>query len=239
MHVSQAVGSIRENVRRYGLAAAAHDIGCRAANKVVDLRLLKAMSVRLENVTDPGFFDAQGLQARFAGAGELGELARQGAHELSPAFLCEARARGDRCYALFDGAALAAYGWYSGLPSPIDEHFLLHFDPRFVYMYKGYTVPAYRGRRLHAVGMCRALRAFTQEGRGGLVSWVYSNNFASLQSVTRMGYRIVGGVLLLRTGRLTFARATRGCAAYGLRVEALAANPSRRRSASTIRPPAG
>ncbi|MGH8745866.1 MAG: hypothetical protein ACREUK_05190 [Burkholderiales bacterium] len=238
MHVAQAVGSIRENVRRYGLAAATHDIGCRAANKVVDLRLLKAMSARLNDVTDAGFFDAHGLDARFAGADELGEFARQGAHELSPAFLSEAQARGDRCYALFDGAALAAYGWYSAVPSPIDEHFVLHFDPRFVYMYKGYTVPAYRGRRLHAVGMCRALRAFTEESGKGLVSWVYSNNFASLQSVARMGYRIFGDVLLLRAGGLSLARATRGCAAYGFRVEALVANLSRRQSASTIRPPA-
>ena len=35
---------------------------------------------------------------------------------------------GDRCYALFDGERLAAYGWYSDLPTPIDEHFVLHFD---------------------------------------------------------------------------------------------------------------
>ena len=239
MHLPQAVASIRENFRRYGLGAAAHDLGCRAANKLVDLRRLKAMSARLEDVSDPGFFDAQGLEARFAGADELAELAREGRHELSPGFLAAAKARGDRCYALFDGAALAAYGWYSGLPSPIDRHFLLHFDPRFVYMYKGYTVPAYRGRRLHAVGMCRALRAFTREGRRGLVSWVYSNNFASLQSVSRMGYRIFGEVLLLRARGMSFAHATRGCAAYGFRVEALAANPSRPRSASTTHPPAG
>ena len=48
---------------------------------------------------------------------------------------------GDRCYALFDGELLAAYGWYSDLPTPIDEHFVLHFDRAYTYMYAGYTLP--------------------------------------------------------------------------------------------------
>ncbi|MGH8736437.1 MAG: hypothetical protein ACREVC_03650 [Burkholderiales bacterium] len=223
MQVRQAFDNIREDLRRYGFAAAAHDVGWRAVNKVVDLRVLRAMTVRLQDVPDPRFFDAQGLEARFVDEDELARFAAAGTYELSTEFLREARARGDRCYALFDGEALAAYGWYSGLPSPIDEHFLLHFDPRFVYMYKGYTATAYRGRRLHAVGMCRALRAFTEEGRKGLISWVYSNNFASLQSVARMGYRTFGNVYLLRAGAHSFAHATRGCGAYGFRVEPLSA----------------
>ncbi|MDA8108914.1 MAG: GNAT family acetyltransferase [Betaproteobacteria bacterium] len=221
MHLRQAVGSIRENFERYGLAAAAHDVGCRAVNKVVDLRILRAMSVRVEDVKDPRMFEAPGLVARFAGYDELAKYACDETLDLPEDFLREARARGDRCYAIFDGDTLAAYGWYSNRPMPVDEHFLLQFDARYTYMYKGYTVPAYRGRRLHAVGMCRALRALTDEGRKGLVSWVYSNNFASMQSVLRMGYRVFGTVYLLRAGRLSFARATRSCREYGFRVEPL------------------
>ena len=126
---------------------------------------------------------------------------------------------GDRCYTLFDGERLAAYGWYSDLPTPIDEHFVLHFDRAYTYMYAGYTLPAYRGKRLHAVGMCRALRAITEEGKKGLISFVFSNNFASLQSVMRMGYRIFGEVYLFRAGNYCFAYATNGCRNYGFWVE--------------------
>ena len=190
-------------------------------NKIVDLSVLRGMTVRLQDVPDPRFFDAQGLDARFVGEDELARFAAAGAHDLCADFLREARARGDRCYALFDGEALAAYGWYSSAATLIDGHFELHFDSRYTYMYKGYTVPEYRGRRLHAVGMCRALREFAEEGRKGLISWVYSNNFASLQSVARMGYRIFGNVYLLRVGGFSVARATRGCRAYGFRVEPL------------------
>ncbi|MGH8749555.1 MAG: hypothetical protein ACREU5_10665 [Burkholderiales bacterium] len=221
MQMRQAFGNMRENLRRYGFTAAAHDVGCRAMNKVVDLRVLRAMVVRLQDVPDLRFFDAQGLNARFVGEDELARFVAAGTHDLSAEFLREARARGDRCYALFDGETLAAYGWYASMPTPVDRHFELHFDRRYTYMYKGYTATAYRGRRLHAAGMCRALRAFTEEGRKGLISWVYSNNFASLQSVVRMGYRTFGNVYLMCAGAHSFAHATRGCSAYGFRVEPL------------------
>jgi hypothetical protein len=126
---------------------------------------------------------------------------------------------------LFDGDALASYGWYSEKPSPIDDHFVLHFDPAYTYMYKGYTLPAYRGRRLHAVGMCRALRAFAGESKTGLISYVEANNFASLRSVARMGYRVFGNVYLLRAANRAFTFATRSCRNYGFWVESIASPP--------------
>lgn len=210
---------IRKNVGNYGVAATLHDIECRLINKLVQFQILEGMVVRLQDVKDPGFFDAQGFEARFAGEDELAKFAKDGAHGLSTDFVRRACAQGDRCYALFDGEALAAYGWYSNLPTPIDEHFVLSFDPAYTYMYAGYTAPAYRGKRLHAVGMCRALRAVTEEGKKGLVSWVLSNNFASLRSVARMGYRIFGRVYVFRAGDHAFTRSTRGCRDYGFAVE--------------------
>jgi len=206
-------------VRKYGVRAALHDIECRLVNKVAHFEILKGMTVRVQDVHDPSLFEAEGFDARFVGDDELAKFAHEGAHELSVDFLRNASGRGDRCYALFHGKALAAYGWYSKLPTPIDEHFVLHFGQAWTYMYKGYTVPAYRGKRLHAVGMCRALRAFTEEGQKGLISCVASTNFASLHSVSRMGYRIFGEVYVLRAGGRSFTYATKGCRDYGFWVE--------------------
>jgi len=219
MEIQKVVGCLRENARKYGIGAALHDIECRVINKIAQFQILKGMTVRMQDVKDPSLFEAPGFEGRFVAGDELAKFAYDGAHDFSVEFLREARARGDRCYALFDGDALAAYGWYSPLPTPIDEHFMLHFDHAYTYMYKGYTVPAYRGKRLHAVGMCRALRAFTDEGKKGLISYVFSNNFASLHSVLRMGYRIFGEVYVLRAGTHAFTYATIGCRRYGFWVE--------------------
>jgi hypothetical protein len=188
-------------------------------NNIARFRILKGMSVRLQDVKDPTLFDAQGFEARFVDEDELAKFACGGDHDFSIEFLRAARTRGDRCYALFDGEVLASYSWYSGLPTPIDEHFVLHFDRSYAYMYKDYTVPAYRGRRLHAVGICRALRAFTAEGKKGLISYVFSNNVASLRSVVHMGYRIFGEAYVLRAGSLSLTYATTRCRDYGFWVE--------------------
>jgi hypothetical protein len=220
MKMRKMVRYIRENIRKYGVRATLHDIECRVVNKLAYFGILEGMTVRLQDVKDPELFQAQGFDARFVGADELAKFASEPLYDISVDFLHKARARGDRCYALFDGESLAAYGWYSDLPTPIDEHFVLHFDRAYTYMYAGYTLPAYRGKRLHAVGMCRALRAITEEGKKGLISDVFSNNFASLQSVTRMGYRIFGEVYLFRAGNHCFTYATNGCRNYGCWVEA-------------------
>jgi len=215
----KAIGYVRGIVRQYGAGALLHDLQCRLLNQLGYFEVLKGMTVRVQDVRDPGLFDAQGYQARFVGVDELQRLARDDANEMPIEFLHLALARRDRCYALFDGTQLAAYGWYTNRAAPLDAHYTLHFDTGWTYMYKGYTLPAWRGKRLHAVGMCRALRALTDEGRRGLISCVASNNFASLHSVTRMGYRIFGAAWLLRLAGHAVSYATPGCRAYGFRVE--------------------
>ena len=212
------IGSVRDRLQRDGLGATLHDLQVRALNQLGQFQILKGMTVRVEEVRDARLFDAGHFAARFVDAEELERLSRDPAHQMPPEFLRVALARGDRCYALFDGPALAAYGWYSGRPTPLDEHFTLHFARGWIYMYKGYTLPAWRGKRLHAVGMCRALRALTEEGANGLISCVASNNFASLHSVTRMGYRIFGQAWLARIGGIAATGASAGCRAYGFRV---------------------
>jgi hypothetical protein len=87
-----------------------------------------------------------------------------------------------------------------------------------MYMYKGYTLKSHRGKRLHGIGMCRALYAYTEQGYRGLISYVKSTNFESLRSTQRMGYRIFGDVYIAETIR-PLSWATPGCAAYKFRVE--------------------
>jgi hypothetical protein len=217
--LEQVVDRFSDTVRRHGMSAALHDLECRVLNKVTRFEILRGMVVEPDDITDPTLFDAPGYEGRFVDPVELEPLAHARQHELDLGFLEQAIRRNDRCYAMFEGNALAAYGWYAQRPTPIDEHFELHFDDAYTYMFKGYTVPAYRGKRLHAVAMCRALRALAGEGRRGLVSYVASNNFASLKSTARMGYRVFGDVYLVQAAGRSLTWATPGCRSYGFRVE--------------------
>jgi hypothetical protein len=83
-------------------------------------------------------------------------------------------------------------------------------------MYKGFTHPQYRGQRLHAVGMNLALREYLNRGYRGLVSYVESNNFSSLKSVYRLGYRDIGSIAVWKAfGRPVMVR-SRECRKFGL-----------------------
>ena len=87
----------------------------------------------------------------------LMELVEQPEYELSKRFLNHALSNGDEVTVFFT-LVLAAYSWYSNKATQINPaDLVLHFDDAYIYMYKGFTHPNYRGQRLYATGITRAL----------------------------------------------------------------------------------
>jgi hypothetical protein len=205
-------------IKNAGIRGAFYDLCYRIGKKVAGLTVLQGMTLTPATL-DRSFLEGNPKYTHgFLDEATLRAYAKQPGLELDDAFLDAVLPTGDRCYAIRDGGTLAAYGWYSRNPTPIDEHLLLHFDPKWVYMYKGFTAHAYRGQRLHAIGMAKAMMAYVDEGCLGIVSQVERNNFSSLKSVHRMGYVDNGRI---RTWRLFGRRrisATKACEPYGLRL---------------------
>jgi hypothetical protein len=186
------------DVRVAGVPGACFDLGYRALNRLTPLMVLRI--VRLTRATADArlLTPPPGFRGGFLDAAELRRHAEDPALELGGAFLDDALARGDRCFGLVLGDRLASYGWYSRDPTHITRDLVLRFDSDWTYMYKGFTLPAYRGLRLHALGMIGALWADTGRGSSGIVSFVEANNFSSLRSVYRLGYADVGRIVALR-----------------------------------------
>ena len=193
----------------------------RAARKLADAHIDRAMALTPDSLKDPsvleaepgltwGFLDAETLHRAMAHATDL---------DIDEAFVREALARGDRCYGAMDGDVLASSGWYSTRPTPFIDDLDLVFAEGWAYMYKGYTAHSHRGRRLHGIGMARAMDAYVREGYRGLVSYVDAANDASLKSCARLGYRTFGTLLAAKVGGHWITHATPGCAPYGLRLE--------------------
>ena len=211
--------SIRLSVRHYGVRHACYDLGYRSLNRLILFKVLKGVTI---NRVDPDYLvcDAR-YRCSFLEPERLRALGHDPANEMPPEFLDEALGKGDECHGILDGDQLASYGWYARTPTAIDPPELrLHFGARYVYMYKGLTHPRYRGQRLHAIGMTRALESYLARGCSGMVSYVEANNFGSLKSVYRMGYTDIGCIILMRIAGRYLTRASRGCRAYGLRVGA-------------------
>jgi hypothetical protein len=239
MGLRQVAGHIVTAGRVHGTAGVLHYLALRTVNRAVYLEILRVLAIQMSDVRDRGRFDAPGFCGRFVPRGEWSDLARNPESQISTEFLNGAAQRGDRCYAVFHGRSLAAYSWYGNRTTPFDEHFDLAFDNAWTYVYKGFTLPGWRGRRLLALGMCGALQAVTDEGKLGLIGCAASTNVASLQSGRWMGYRAVGTVALFRVGGRGFSLATRDCRAFGLRAVPVSGSWSRQMAGATSSPGRG
>ena len=217
-------------LRRLGLARTLHLAAVRLANLVVHFKILRGVCA---GQPDASFLRCpESYRAGFLFADRLRAFAERPETEMSPEFVEHTIAKGDECYAICDGDTLAAYGWYSTQPTPTGTPgALLHFSREYVYMYKGFTDTRYRGQRLHAIGMTRALEHYLARGHRGLVSYVESTNFDSLKSCFRMGYRQFGSVYVLRVFGRTLAWSSPGCAPFRFRVEA---SPAPRHASLTL-----
>ena len=212
----------RDSLRRFGFAKAVYDLAYKVLQRTDDLLILEGVVVTGETI-DKGFWEKPTrFDCRFLDRETVLRFAEDPRNEMTPDFARDALDHRDECFGILDGGVLASYGWYSSRPSRItelSEELLLHFDPRYLYMYKGYTLPSHRGERLHGLGMALALREALSRGYRGLVSSIEANNFSSLRSSYRMGYRRFGRVYVGKPFGKLRARATAGCRTYDFRVE--------------------
>ncbi|MFT3776146.1 MAG: hypothetical protein QM820_63190 [Minicystis sp.] len=210
------IASLAEQIRRFGAREAFASLGLRVAERAADLHVLEVIVIR--RVNDEYLRIEPRYRHGFLDAPTLRSYARDAIDDFPDSFLDEALSRGDRCYAIREGERLASYGWYSRKPTPVDLGGAFQFDPRYVYMYKGFTHLDYRGRRLHAIGMTWALQHVLDEGLLGLVSYVDAANNSSLKSCYRMGYEHVGRIYAGRVRGRALALADAGARALGVRI---------------------
>lgn len=218
MTVRMAARRIRSNLDTIGLVNSLHDLALRAANRVLLIKILKGITV--ERADAAFLICPEPYRAAFLDEQMLRGFSRDPDNELPGSFLDEALSKDDECHGLLAGEALAAYGWYSRNPTRIDPpDLVLHPGDRYVYMYKGFTHPGHRGRRLHAIGMTLALQHYLSEGYEGLVAYVESNNFSSLKSVFRMGCETFGAFYVLKLFGAYCTHADAGFQEHGVRIE--------------------
>lgn len=202
----------------FGFASVVHALNYSFRNKVGLYNELQGMIVTMDSL-DPKYLQTNPkYEHKFLSEEEVKKYSKNPETQISEKFLNKALPKGDRCFAILDGDFLAAYGWYSTLPTAISDELDLHFDSQWVYMYKGYTHPNYRGQRLHAIGMAKALEAVSKEGSKGLISYVATNNYASLKSVYRMGYRNFGKVRISKMFDKYHIKREEGCEQYAFNV---------------------
>lgn len=209
---------LQQEIRDFGYANTLKDLTLKVINKITYYKILHGMSISRVN---PKYYEADPkYTCKFLSLEELLAFAPRKEFELGEEYVRGAIAKGDRCYAILDNDILASYGWYANTSTPITSNLTLQFNPGYIYMYKGFTNPDYRGQRLHAIGMTRALDEHLKMGYKGLVSYVEDTNYRSLHSVYRMGYEDFGKVHILKLGGRYLIHRSAGCEPFDFNVTA-------------------
>jgi RimJ/RimL family protein N-acetyltransferase len=213
-----ALAPLFRKVARHGWRNTLEARALKALDERCGVRILHGFCIERP---DPAFVKCPApFKAGFLNAEELRRYARDPETELSERFLNNALARGDECFAIRDADVLVAYGFYSTGICPIDvPHLGVSFSEEYVYMYKAFTRPGYRGRRLHAMVKTQALQRFRALGYQGIVSYVEATNLDSLKSCLRMGCERFGTMYLLRLHADAFAFSSPGCLRFKFRLD--------------------
>lgn len=107
-----------------------------------------------------------------------------------------------QCLAVFVDNQLAAYSWYAfeGVPAKLNRGaseasgVALTYPRHMAFLYKGFTLPKYRGRGLYGLLQQYALRLFDAQGISTILSTAEWNNASALTSCTRLGFQAVGRI---------------------------------------------
>ncbi len=126
---------------------------------------------------------------------------------------------GNLCYAVLDGKRLANIGFFSNRPTPLMGDLEIHFDTTYWYMYGAWTIPEYRGQRLHARSVLGGALELFGRGIPALVTVAEMTNYPSIISAVRMGWQYSGKLYCLRVGTRSRCGATAKARAFGMHLK--------------------
>jgi len=134
---------------------------------------------------------------------DLQRYVTESEYGISPQFLDGIAAREDLCFGAFVGGKLVSYRFFAVRPTAIDSYLRFHFPRRWIYAYKAFTHPSWRGRHLHRQLFLRSLPEVGRWLHGlhephGFVTLVLSDNIPSSSALTRLGFSPFKSFAVLR-----------------------------------------
>ncbi len=178
-----------ERLRRYGVLAAVHHKLWRLLYRPTGYAPYVCLALPARSAPRTDAPEADGIACREVPLDELSRYAKDPEYALDGASLPRARARRDCCIGVFDAGKLVSYSFNATIPTDFNPHFQYRFPDGWVYHFRAYTLPAWRGRRLHGRNVSAVIERFrTHPGFKGMVTLVNGVNYPSLASFRRLGF---------------------------------------------------
>jgi len=197
----------------------AGDLARRTLNRFTRISILRVLVLERAALQMPPVSASDGFRHAVLTDAALQQYAQDAVNDLAPAFVATARAKGDRCFGVFDGDILASYIWCSVRATEIQPGLVTSFDPQWTYTYKAFTAPVYRGQRLHARVKAAALSDPLYRYSRGALSCVDMTNLASMRSLTRMGAVCEGTLLAAYALGRYWTHQSERCRHYNMRLK--------------------
>lgn len=137
-----------------------------------------------------------GITLRVLRLEELLEGAADPELELEADFARDALARGDLAVGAFEGGRLVAYSWRTASIAPFEDGLWVRIARPYHYIYKSFTLPSHRGRRIHTALTRLADRYSVETGHVAELGLIEMSNMESLRAARSLGRRKVGYVAL-------------------------------------------
>jgi hypothetical protein len=216
---SSWLSRLRQTKTQHGACAALQLVIDRLGRKLLKSLVTKTVHLEAKNIVDRLEPDPE-FTFRFLSADEVRAFASDPRNELGTAFISRAEAGHDLCFAALYGDRLAAYGWYA-LGSIEAQHgggLAMSFPANMAYMYKCFTHPDFRGKRLNGLVMGLALQELASRGVEQLIAMIEWTNWASLKSCYRLGFTNLGRNIRIGAACCTFTIASRAPCRLGVRI---------------------
>jgi hypothetical protein len=181
------------------------------AQRLTYFKIFRIMTLHRADV-DPAYLAAvPGFDGRYLDRESCRRFANDPIYDLPQSFLDQALENGDECYAFMQDDVVASYNWYSDKPCIIGDQLLFHYDDTYIYSPRGFTLPDFRGRRLHGFGLAAGAKDYEERGYKGIILVVEAQNYNALRSDYRLGFTTFGTIYVIRLFGRYFIRASKGC----------------------------
>jgi ribosomal protein S18 acetylase RimI-like enzyme len=217
-----------EDRERHGLRLTAYAWALRLSRRLTGFKRLEclqllclkpeALSTPQQQAYDKLLFRKPSFECRPVTRCELEVATAQLDNELDPEFIREALEKGHDCFGVFDNARLVSYAWCSAGVTTFLDGYSATFPPNFIYLYKAFTHPDYRGMGLNRMAVRSAASNYLKLGFTGLLCNVYADNLSSLKSFRGMGFEWFGDASYFRPGARVYH--SRGCRELGFQLAA-------------------
>lgn len=142
---------------------------------------------------NPGTPDLPGgITLAIVPPGKLLDAAADPELDMEASFARAALARGDLAFGAFDGDHLIAYVWRTFTAAPAEDGLWVRVDRPCHYAYKAFTLPSYRGKRIHIALSLLCDRYFMERGYAAEVGYSEISNYPSIAAAEFLGRRRVG-----------------------------------------------